>query len=326
MSDAHKNFAYSTVLTAPSPADSGTSLVVASGDGTKFPSVPFNATVWPAGAQPTTANAEIVRVTNIATDTFTITRTQESTSARTIVVGDQIAATVTAKTLTDAEITVATDTIWDAAGDLALGSGADTAARLAKGTPGQSLIPDGTTLAWTTIGTQPTAVPFESYSRLVSQSDLAIVSSQRLSMQAIWLPKGLVIASISFMSNATALATGVNQLFGLYDDSSGTSSGTPRALLRGSNDDTSTAWAANTLKTLTLTSTYTTTRAGQFYLGILVNATTMPTLVSQNLSSAAVAALVPISYGTSNTGVTSLPNPANALSAAGRSVYCGVNI
>jgi len=46
--DAHKNFSYSTVLTAPSPADTGTSLVVAAGDGAKFPAVAFNATVWPS--------------------------------------------------------------------------------------------------------------------------------------------------------------------------------------------------------------------------------------------------------------------------------------
>lgn len=101
--DSHKNFAYSTVLTAPSPADTGTSLVVQSGDGTKFPTAPFNATVWPTGVQPLTTNAEIVRVTVISTDTFTITRAQESSTARSIVVGDQIAATITAKTLTDAE-------------------------------------------------------------------------------------------------------------------------------------------------------------------------------------------------------------------------------
>src|SRR3990167_6680199 len=101
--DPHKNFAYSTVLTAPSPASSGLSLVVQSGDGAKFPAVSFNATVWPAGQNPTTANAEIIRVSAIATDTFTIAREQEGSSARTIVVGDQIAATITAKTLTDAE-------------------------------------------------------------------------------------------------------------------------------------------------------------------------------------------------------------------------------
>lgn len=103
MADAHKNFAASTVATAPSPATTGTSLVVAAGQGALFPAVPFNATVWPAGTQPTAANAEIVRVTNISTDTFTITRTQESTSARTILVGDQVAATITAKTLTDVD-------------------------------------------------------------------------------------------------------------------------------------------------------------------------------------------------------------------------------
>lgn len=103
MPDSHKNLAYSTVATAPSPASSGTSLVVASGHGTRFPTVPFNATVWPSGEIPTPANAEIVRVTNISTDTLTIDREEESTSARTILVGDQIAATITAKTLTDIE-------------------------------------------------------------------------------------------------------------------------------------------------------------------------------------------------------------------------------
>jgi hypothetical protein len=101
--DAHKNFAYSTVATAPSPATTGTSLIVASGDGAKFPAVPFNCTVWPAGEQPSTANAEIVRVTNISSDTLTIDREEEGSSARTVIAGDQIAATITAKTLTDAE-------------------------------------------------------------------------------------------------------------------------------------------------------------------------------------------------------------------------------
>lgn len=104
--DVHANFAISTVATAPSPATSGTSLVVAAAEGSRFPTVPFNATVWPAAATPTPANAEIVRVTNVSTDTLTITRTQESSSARTVVVGDQIMASITKKTLVDAETTV----------------------------------------------------------------------------------------------------------------------------------------------------------------------------------------------------------------------------
>lgn len=100
----HANLAVSTVATAPSPATSGTSLVVAAGEGARFPSSgSFPATVWPQGQNPTPANAEIVLVTAVSTDTLTITRAQEGTSARTVVVGDYLAATVTAKSLTDIE-------------------------------------------------------------------------------------------------------------------------------------------------------------------------------------------------------------------------------
>jgi parallel beta-helix repeat protein len=126
MADAHKNFAYSTVATAPSPASSGTSLVVAAGEGALFPAVPFNATVWPTGTNPLSTNAEIVRVTNIATDTLTITRAQESSGARTVVVGDQIAATITAQTLTVAEIV--TKVVATTGGDYATVSDALAAA------------------------------------------------------------------------------------------------------------------------------------------------------------------------------------------------------
>ncbi len=103
MPDAHTNLATSLVVTAPSPATSGTSLTVTSGQGAWFPAVPFNATVGPDGIVLTPSNAEIVRVTARSTDTFTIVRAQESSSARTIVVGDRFTATVTVKTLTDVE-------------------------------------------------------------------------------------------------------------------------------------------------------------------------------------------------------------------------------
>jgi hypothetical protein len=113
MADAHKNFAYSTIrgtnqgdTTNPG---TGTTLTVQAGDGTKFPPVPFNATVWPNGVQPLSTNAEIVRVTDIDMDTFTIVRQQESSSSHSVIVGDQIAATITNKTLTDAEAPL---TIW----------------------------------------------------------------------------------------------------------------------------------------------------------------------------------------------------------------------
>lgn len=104
--DPHKNFAYSTIVTVPSPADTGTSLGVAAGSGDLFPTAAegdFNCTVWPAGALPLATNAEIVRVTNRVGDTFTIVREQEGSSARSIQAGDQIALSITAKTLEDIE-------------------------------------------------------------------------------------------------------------------------------------------------------------------------------------------------------------------------------
>lgn len=102
--DEHGNFAYSIVAIAPTPAAGGTSLGVFAGDGTLFPTPPFNVTIWPADtAYPTATDAEILRVTAIVGDTFTVTRQQEGSPARTILVGDQIAETITAKSLTDIE-------------------------------------------------------------------------------------------------------------------------------------------------------------------------------------------------------------------------------
>ena len=101
--DAHKNLAVATVATPPSPPTSGSGVGVNASEGGRFPAVPFNATVWPAAQPPTPVNAEVVRVTAIAGDTLTITRAQEGTTARSIVAGDLIAATITAKTLTDVE-------------------------------------------------------------------------------------------------------------------------------------------------------------------------------------------------------------------------------
>ena len=87
MADATKNFAFSLVATAPSPAASGTSLVVTAGDGAKFPAAPFYAVCWPAGTQPSSTNAEVIRVTAVSTDTFTITRAQDGSTAQSIAVG-----------------------------------------------------------------------------------------------------------------------------------------------------------------------------------------------------------------------------------------------
>lgn len=90
----YKNLAYGTVLTAPSPATSGTSLVLGSGQGAYFPQPStdgaFYITIFPISSDPTFTTAEICQVTARTTDTLTIVRAQKSTSARTVIVGDRV--------------------------------------------------------------------------------------------------------------------------------------------------------------------------------------------------------------------------------------------
>lgn len=80
--DAFKNFARATVSIGYNSA--ATSVVLTTGHGAKFPAVPFNAVWWDSTtyADPSLdPSVEIVRVTAISTDTLTVTRAQESTSA-----------------------------------------------------------------------------------------------------------------------------------------------------------------------------------------------------------------------------------------------------
>ncbi len=213
-------------------------------------------------------------------------------------------------------------TIVDAKGDIIVATANDTVARQAVGTDFlDTLVPNsGVTngLAWSKprSGLRPTSSLYETFSRMGAPlSNQAVLVSQRMSLVAIDLPNALQITSISFMSATTALVGGNHQYFGLYDSS--------RSLLRASNDDTSTAWNSNTVKTLNLSSQFTTTYSGLHYLAILVDAGTVPT-ISSVTSITQVNTVAPITVGTSNTGVTSLQNPANALAAIGNSPWAYV--
>jgi hypothetical protein len=80
-----KNFAKATVSTTYDA--SATSIALTTGHGARFPTaVPFNVVWWNStdyGDPADDPNREIVRVTAIATDTLTVVRGQEGTSAST---------------------------------------------------------------------------------------------------------------------------------------------------------------------------------------------------------------------------------------------------
>lgn len=168
MPDAIKNFAYTTVTAAPSPATSGTSLTVA--DASVLPSAPFNMTVWPATAFPLASNAEIIRVTGISGNVLTIERAQESSTARTIVVGDQIAATFTAKLLND---------VWDAINSIVSGGGTGDVVGPASATDGRIAVFDGSTGKLLKVGTKTIAeILSDAASDATTKANAAAAASQ----------------------------------------------------------------------------------------------------------------------------------------------------
>jgi hypothetical protein len=105
--DPHKNFIYTTV--SNSPGTSGTGWIITSATGWPSPGTDgaFNIVVCPANARPTTATAEIVRVTARSSTLLTVARAQEGTSAINVASGYQVYLSATAKTFTDIESAVA---------------------------------------------------------------------------------------------------------------------------------------------------------------------------------------------------------------------------
>lgn len=140
------------------------------------------------------------------------------------------------------------------------------------------------------------------------EANTAIGATGVLYMQAIWLTAGTLVSNISFCTATTAASVPTHYMFGLFDAS--------RNLLAATADQTSTAWAATTLKTLAVVTPYTIPTTGLYYLGIFMAATTVVTLKGGTARTGGqLAGTAPIINGTSaSTGLTTaMPNPAGAI-------------
>lgn len=161
-----------------------------------------------------------------------------------------------------------------------------------------------------------TGALYETFDRDLCDEVISVVlATGRLSLQSIYLPAGTTINSISIWSASTAAGTPTNQLFGLYDINLN--------LLRSSVNDTTTAWAANSRKTLALTSAFTTTSSGLYYIGVMVTATTVPTLKGNTTKNGGqLNAALPTMGGSSTSGLTTaLPATATAISGGTSSFW-----
>lgn len=142
------------------------------------------------------------------------------------------------------------------------------------------------------------------------------LTSTTLYVAPVFIPKGVTITSIRWARNAV-MSGGSHQIFGLYDNT--------KALLRQTTDDGATAWAATSVKTLNLTSTFQTTYTGQYWIACMIAATTSGTLLGTQLVGATVMNLgTAVSGSTSDTGLsTTLPNPFGTITQGTTVAYGG---
>jgi len=253
--DPHANFAYSTVATAPSPTLSGTSLVVAAGQGALFPAPPFNAVVWPATSPlPLAANAEIVRVTGVSTDTFTIVRGPQTANDpgginAPIAVGWQIMESITRKTLTNIEASLAQ-------------------------TPLAGLTQSGNTgvSARSNVG----------YLGLAAHTDGAIAATGVCCAVPVPVAQGDVITTVSYPVGATVNSSPTHQFAAIYSGIA-----TTPALVGQSTDTGTAVIAQNALLSYTLAAPITITTAmapyGYVYASLAITATTLPSALGVTL-------------------------------------------
>lgn len=115
-------------------------------------------------------------------------------------------------------------------------------------------------------------------------ADLTALTTQVLTSVAVPVQPGELVTNVTFKSGATAADTPTNWWFALY--------GADGALLAQSADQLTTAWAANTVKTLALATSQRVTAAGVLYAAAMVKATTPPTLIGASLALAGAAASI----------------------------------
>jgi hypothetical protein len=172
----------------------------------------------------------------------------------------------------------------------------------------------------------PTGFTYETMARNLYSNVAAAPATGVLWLVAIALPAAFKVGHIAFASVGAA-GTPTHWWFGLYDSA--------RVQLATTADQTSTAWAATTLKSLAIATTaagastsFTTTYSGLYYVGFLMTATTPVTIPAGNPSAVLILA-PPITGGPSDTAQTTppaFPHTPIAISSAQNTLYAAVGV
>lgn len=150
----------------------------------------------------------------------------------------------------------------------------------------------------------PTGVRVSNMRQLDINADTASLTTQVMTTVAVPVDPGTLVTSITVKSGATAAGTPTNYWFALYSAAG--------ALLAQTADQTNTAWAANTVKTLALATPQQVSSAGVVYVGLMVKATTPPTLLGKSVALAGAAASILSSKVLAQTSGSSLTTTAPA--------------
>jgi len=108
---------------------------------------------------------------------------------------------------------------------------------------------------------------------LCPEVNATVFTTGQIFNELIWIPAGKTVSNITFWSATTAASVPTHYAFGLY-----TYDPTAPAQLCSSADNLTGAWAANTKMTLAMSTPYTVTTSGLYYVAIGMTATTIPTL------------------------------------------------
>lgn len=160
--------------------------------------------------------------------------------------------------------------------------------------------------------------------QMCPETNSVIATTGQIYVHLIYIPGGTSVTNVTFWSATSAASIPTAYAFGLYNYSA-----TAPTLIGSSADQTTTAWGANTMKTLALTGgPFTITTSGLYYVAIGVVATTVPTLKGMAIRlDGTLNAAAPILAGINATAYVSgaTPGTIGATTAGLTSVWAGLS-